>query len=89
MGLKRGFAEVMHSNVWITTSGMFDTNPLRCALGVMPLERVLFSVDYPFSDNKLGRDFLRAIRDEKVLEGEQLEAFASGNAKKLLFTRHS
>lgn len=85
LGLQRGFAEVMHSNIWITTSGMFDVHSLRCLLGVMPLERVLFSVDYPFSDNRLGREYLRTIQEEKILNDEQLQAFASGNALKLLF----
>jgi predicted TIM-barrel fold metal-dependent hydrolase len=84
-GCERGFAEVMHNNVWITTSGMFDTVPLRCLLGVMPRERVLFSVDYPFSDNGQGREFLEAIRREGVLEGRELEDFVYGNAKRLLF----
>ena len=86
LGLQRSFAEVMHSNIWITTSGMFDVHSLRCLLGVMPSERVLFSVDYPFSDNRLGREYLRVIQEEKILDDEQLQAFAYGNAKKLLFT---
>ena len=85
MDLRRRFAEVMHNNIWITTSGMFDVHSLRCVLGVMPPERVLFSVDYPFSDNRLGREYLQTIRDEKILEGDKLEAFAYGNARTLLF----
>ncbi|KAF2654808.1 amidohydrolase 2 [Lophiostoma macrostomum CBS 122681] len=84
-GCERGFAEVMHSNVWVTTSGMFDTVPLRCLLGVMPRERVLFSVDYPFSDNRLGKEFLERVRREGVLEGSELDDFAYGNAVRLLF----
>jgi predicted TIM-barrel fold metal-dependent hydrolase len=81
----RGFAEVMHNNIWITTSGMFDVHSLRCLLGNMPLERVMFSVDYPFSDNKLGKEYLETILREGVLDKDQLEAFAYGNAKRLLF----
>ena len=84
-GLQRGFTEVMHHNVWITTSGMFDVHSLRCLLGVMPLERVMFSVDYPFSENRLGREYLERIRHEKILDEEQLKAFAWGNARKLVF----
>jgi len=84
-GVERGFAEVMHSNIWITTSGMFDVHSLRCLLGNMPLERVLFSVDYPFSDNSLGKEYLEKIRHEKILDEEQLKAFTHGNAIKLLF----
>lgn len=85
LGQERSFAEVMHSNIWITTSGMFDIHSLRCLLGVMPAERVMFSVDYPFSDNRLGKEYLETIRREKVLNDEQLQAFAFGNARKLLF----
>ncbi|KAH7256184.1 hypothetical protein BKA59DRAFT_466960 [Fusarium tricinctum] len=85
-GMKRGFAEVMHNNIWITTSGMFDVHSLRCLLGNMPHDRVMFSVDYPFSDNKLGKEYLEAILREGVLDKDQLEAFAYENAKRLLFS---
>ncbi|KAF4342061.1 5-carboxyvanillate decarboxylase [Fusarium beomiforme] len=84
-GMERGFVEVMHNNIWITTSGMFDVHSLRCLLGNMPLERVMFSVDYPFSDNKLGKEYLDAIRSEGILDEDQIKAFASGNARRLLF----
>ncbi|KAM0259146.1 hypothetical protein ACHAPA_010880 [Fusarium lateritium] len=84
-GMTRGFAEVMHNNIWITTSGMFDVHSLRCLLGNMPHDRVMFSVDYPFSDNKLGKEYLEKILSEGVLDKDQLEAFAYGNAKRLLF----
>ncbi|KAM5521222.1 2,3-dihydroxybenzoic acid decarboxylase [Fusarium oxysporum f. sp. phaseoli] len=84
-GMKRGFVEVMHSNIWITTSGMFDVHSLRCLLGSMPLERVMFSVDYPFSDNKLGREYLETIRREGIIDDDEVEAFSSGNARRLLF----
>ena len=84
-GMKRGFVEVMHSNIWITTSGMFDVHSLRCLLGNMPLERVMFSVDYPFSDNKLGREHLETIRREGIIDDDEVEAFSSGNARRLLF----
>ena len=82
---ERSFSEVMHNNVWITTSGMFDTVPLRCLLAVMPRDRVLYSVDYPFSDNTLGKEFLEAIRKEEILNEKELADFAHGNAFKLLF----
>lgn len=84
-GMERGFAEVMHSNIWITTSGMFDVHSLRCLLGNMPLSQVMFSVDYPFSDNKLGKEYLVMIRREGVLDENGIEAFASSKARRLLF----
>jgi predicted TIM-barrel fold metal-dependent hydrolase len=51
----------------------------------MPLERVMFSVDYPFSDNKLGREYLETIRREGIIDDDEVEAFSSGNARRLLF----
>jgi len=86
-GLKRSFAEVMHNNVWITTSGMFDTNSLRCLLGVMPHDRIMLSVDYPFSMNALGKEYLEEIKKEGIMNDEQVDAFAYSNAKKFLFER--
>ncbi|KAF5552603.1 5-carboxyvanillate decarboxylase [Fusarium mexicanum] len=84
-GMERGFVEVMHNNIWITTSGMFDVHSLRCLLGNMPLSQVMFSVDYPFSDNKLGKGYLEMIRREGILDEGGIEAFTSGNARRLLF----
>ncbi|KAF4954342.1 hypothetical protein FGADI_5365 [Fusarium gaditjirri] len=86
-GMERGFSEVMHNNIWVTTSGMFDVHSLRCLLGNMPLERIMFSVDYPFSDNKLGREYLEMIRKQGVLDDDEIQVFASGNARRLLFHR--
>lgn len=82
--LKRPLREVWRSNVWVTTSGTFDTVPLACLLKVSPLDHVLFSIDYPFSDNKLGKQFLEDIEEEGLLGGDELEAFVRGNAAKLL-----
>jgi predicted TIM-barrel fold metal-dependent hydrolase len=64
---------------------MFDVHSLRCLLGNMPLEPVMFSVDYPFSDNKLGREYSETIRREEILDEDEIKAFASGNARRLLF----
>ena len=49
-----------------------------------PLDHVLFSIDYPFSDNETGKEFLEVVEREGLLRGEDLEAFVRGNAAKLL-----
>ncbi|CAO1633510.1 unnamed protein product [Parajaminaea phylloscopi] len=87
LGLQRGFREVMHNNVWITTSGMFELHSLRCLLEVMPRSHVLFSIDYPFSDNEAGQAFLQEIEKEGVLTGDDLVDFARRNAQRLLGVR--
>ena len=82
--LKRPLGEVWRANVWVTTSGMFDTAPLQCLLRASPLDHVLLSIDYPFSNNEKGREFVQEIEKQGLLSEESLRAFASGNAAKLL-----
>ena len=82
--LKRPLLDVWHKNIWVTTSGMFSVAPLECLLKSTTMDRVLFSVDYPFSPNQMGAEFIREIESKGVLKGDDLRAFAGGNAEKLL-----
>jgi predicted TIM-barrel fold metal-dependent hydrolase len=59
--LQLSVADYFHRNVHITTSGYFTTPPFQCALDVLGIDRLMFSVDYPFSPNTNGRDFLNAL----------------------------
>jgi gamma-resorcylate decarboxylase len=47
---KKTITECLRSNVYVTTSGNFNTAALQTAIAVMGVERVLFSVDFPFED---------------------------------------
>jgi len=44
----------------------------------------LYSVDYPFQKNEVGLQFMRELEGSGLVNGEQLEAIAHGNAEKLL-----
>jgi predicted TIM-barrel fold metal-dependent hydrolase len=79
-GLDRLPSAYVLEHVVITTSGLFSVPPLRCALDVFGLERVLFSVDWPYAPNEEGRRLL----DEAPLSGDDLERFAHGNAERVL-----
>ena len=79
-GLKRGIIEVLTSNVWITTSGLFTQPPLQLALDTFGVDRVLFSVDYPYSPNTAGQKFL----NEMKISAADKEKIAHGNADALL-----
>ncbi|MGH9108358.1 MAG: amidohydrolase family protein, partial [Acidimicrobiales bacterium] len=59
--LKRRVAEYFCDQFYITTSAYFTLPPFQCALSVFGIDRLLFSVDYPFSDNGAGRRFLDAV----------------------------
>lgn len=82
-GLDAEISGYIRRHVWVTTSGMFSLPPVLCALSVFGVDRVLFSVDYPFSANRRGRDFLDAL----PLAPADLARFAGGNAAALLRLR--
>jgi uncharacterized protein len=54
--------------------------PFEVMLSVFGIDRVMFSIDYPLSDNRLGKDFL----DQLKLPAADLEKFTHGNADRLL-----
>jgi predicted TIM-barrel fold metal-dependent hydrolase len=70
----------MHSNIFITTSGVFDQAALNCAIAELGIDNILFSVDYPFGDNFEGVDFLNKAQ----LSWEDKEKLAHGNAERVL-----
>lgn len=79
-GLKRTVGDYFHENIHITTSGIFTAPPLYLALEVVGADRILFSVDYPYSSNEQGRQFL----DKLSLSPADLEKITHGNAERLL-----
>ncbi len=70
---------LMH-NFHITTSGFFTNPPLLLALQVMGADRIIFSVDYPFSSNEQGREFL----DHADISPADKEKISHLNAERLL-----
>ena len=46
-----------HSNIHITTSGIFTTPPFNLCLEVVGVDRILFSVDYPYAPTEAARRF--------------------------------
>jgi predicted TIM-barrel fold metal-dependent hydrolase len=79
-GLPRLPSGYVHRNVWVTTSGMFSLPPVLCSIQVMGVDRVLFSVDYPFASNAAGRELLDAL----PLSPADKAKVAGGNAERLL-----
>ena len=79
-GLDRTISETVLEQVLITTCGYTTVPPLLCALQVFGADRMLFSVDFPFSDNLEGTAFLR---DAPISPGDR-EKIAHLNAEALL-----
>ncbi len=80
--LRQNVAEYFHTNVWVTTSGYFTLPPLRCAIDVIGIDRMMFSVDYPFSPNTAGRSLLDQAAT--VLRDADMHALSHGNAERVL-----
>jgi predicted TIM-barrel fold metal-dependent hydrolase len=78
--LKRPLGEYFSEHFYVTTSGYFTAPPFLCALQVVGSDRLLFSVDYPFSPNTRGREFL----DSLAISPSDREKIAHGNAERLL-----
>lgn len=78
--LKRSIREYFCEHFYLTTSGYFSTPPFLCMQQVVGIDRILFSVDYPFSPNTLGRGFLNNL----AVSPEDMEKITHRNAEKLL-----
>ncbi len=59
--LKRPISRTILDQVWITTSGIFTEPPFIAAMQTFGIDRIMFSVDYPFAPNMAGRSFLNRI----------------------------
>jgi predicted TIM-barrel fold metal-dependent hydrolase len=79
-GLALKPSEYFSRNIWVTTSGLFSLPPVLCTVQVLGVDRVLFSVDYPFGDNASGR----ALLDTLPLAQADKAKIAGGNAERVL-----
>ncbi|AIO34834.1 amidohydrolase family protein [Burkholderia cenocepacia] len=79
-GLRRPISETIVERVYITTSGMFTTPPLLTALATFGADRIMFSVDYPFSQNSQGKAFFETM---PVSPADRAK-IAHGNADRVL-----
>jgi predicted TIM-barrel fold metal-dependent hydrolase len=78
--LKRKPSATIVEQVWITTSGIFSQPPFVAALQTFGIDRIMFSVDYPFAPDARGRDFL----NEVALAPADMAKLCHGNADALL-----
>jgi len=77
---EKSFREIFSQHFWITTSGFFSDPALVCCMMEMGIDRILFSVDYPFMDNPPGAKWLETL----PLCAEDREKLLNGNARRLL-----
>jgi predicted TIM-barrel fold metal-dependent hydrolase len=74
------FREQFSQHFYITTSGNFSTPALLCSMMELGVDRILFSVDWPFVTNVPGTQWMNDLQ----LSAEDKIKILSGNAKQLL-----
>jgi predicted TIM-barrel fold metal-dependent hydrolase len=77
---RRAFRDVFSEHFYVTTSGFFSDPALLCCVQELGVDRIMFSIDYPFVLNKPGTDWLPTI----PLCAEDRAKIAGGNAVRLL-----
>jgi predicted TIM-barrel fold metal-dependent hydrolase len=78
--LQRPVAEYFLNNVHITPSGMFSVPSLLHAIQMVGVDRIMYSVDYPWVGNEGARDFLE---NAPITQADK-EKIAHRNVEKLL-----
>jgi predicted TIM-barrel fold metal-dependent hydrolase len=78
--LSKSFRDIFCEHFHVTTSGFFSDPALLCCVMEMGIDRIMFSVDYPFVDNPPAADWLETL----PLCAEDKEKLLNGNAKRLL-----
>ncbi|KAE9373552.1 amidohydrolase 2 [Stipitochalara longipes BDJ] len=81
---RKSLKAVWDEDIWVTTSGMFSLNPMATLLKTTKIERILYSVDYPFENNEHGRKFIEELEKSDAVTQEELAMIAHGNAANLL-----
>jgi 2,3-dihydroxybenzoate decarboxylase len=76
---KKRLSDYLADNIWVTTSGNFNTQALHCTLLTMGSDRILFSADYPNEDYAEGGEFI----DTVAISESDRRKIAYGNAKEL------
>lgn len=81
--LNRPVSRTILEQVWLTTAGIFTEPPFLAALATFGIDRIMFSIDYPYSANALGRAFL----DSLSLDPADMAKLTHGNADAALKLR--
>lgn len=78
--LDKGISDILLDHVYITTAGVFSTSAFLCALTKFGVDRIMFSIDYPYSGAPLGKSWLDSV---PLSPADKLKIM-HGNADRLL-----
>jgi predicted TIM-barrel fold metal-dependent hydrolase len=78
--LERPIAQALRDQLHLTTSGIFSHAAFHAAVEAFGIERLMFSIDYPFGPSAPAAAFLRALN----ISDEHRRMLAGENAARLL-----
>lgn len=81
--LQRGVTQMLQDQLHITCSGFYSIPSFMMLMQTFGADKLMFSVDYPYSNNAVARKFL----DDLPISPADKEKIAHGNAEKLLKIR--
>jgi predicted TIM-barrel fold metal-dependent hydrolase len=76
----KSFRDVFCEHFYVTTSGFFSDPALLCCMMELGIDRIMFSVDYPFVDNPPGAKWTETL----PISNQDKEKLLNGNARRLL-----
>jgi predicted TIM-barrel fold metal-dependent hydrolase len=74
------FRELFSKHFYITTSGNFSTPALVCSMLELGVDRILYSIDYPYVENLPGMEWMESLQ----VSSEDKEKILNGNARRLM-----
>ncbi len=77
---RKTFRDYFSRHFYVTTSGFFSTPALQCCIAELGIDRVMFSVDYPFIDNLSATRWIKGV----PICDEDKAKILSGNATRIL-----
>jgi predicted TIM-barrel fold metal-dependent hydrolase len=78
--LSRSVSATILDQIWITSAGFLHMTPFLAALTTFGTDRILFSVDYPYTSNQKALPFLNSL----PISPADRAKIAHGNAERLL-----
>lgn len=76
----KSFRDVFRSNFHVTTSGFFSDPALQCCIQEIGVDRILFSVDWPYASNGRATQWM----EKSQLSTQDKSKILSENAQRLL-----
>lgn len=79
--MKKTIRDYFAVNIWVTTSGHFSTSTLKYVCDEIGVDRVLFSIDYPYEQFESACTWFRSL--DTILPDKDLDKIAYQNAQSL------